>query len=87
MAQTEGGELLQIPRFMGRFYCGGLTNQKRSCLGCRKQVDENMEIKYLKEPQGTSLLGNCGINLWKSSWMAATLDYCEWYSMFTGKSK
>ena len=31
-------------------------------MGCRKQDEENMEIKYLKEPRGMSLRGNCGIN-------------------------
>ena len=31
-------------------------------MGCGKQDDKNMEITYLKEPQGMSLRGNCGIN-------------------------
>ena len=37
-------------------------NQKRPCVGCRKQDEENMEIKYLKERQGTSVCGQCGIS-------------------------
>ena len=42
---------------------GGHTNQKRPCVGCRKQDKENVEIKYLKEPQEMSLRGNCGISI------------------------
>ena len=31
-------------------------------MGCRKQDEEYMEMKYLEETQGTSLRVNCGIS-------------------------
>ena len=42
---------------------------RRPCVGYRKQDEEDMGIKYLKEPQGTSLRGNCGISapVWTGS--------------------
>ena len=72
---------------MGRFHWGVNMNQKRPCVGCRKQDEENMEIKYLKERLFVDNVESVlrmdrkpghWPNLWKSNWMAATLDYCEW---------